>query len=319
MLRPPRHSSERFDFTLAQPANASLDSTTGDGGFACHLCKTPFDSERVGTRIVSLINETGLQIRQSRNLQERRMERLVRAEKSLQGRESAWGEASRRLAAAQRLPSSEARQRLRDLQRRAGYVDRQIEDLEEKAKTVELVRQLSIQKEELNARIESLKGDSDARRAAQQQRLSRAYSAIADEVRTLLHNDLPRENAFENASQIAFDFFKNAISVDGQSYFSASSRVVLKSSFFLGFFAAATKLAYFRHPRFLMLDTVEDKGMEPVRSHNFQREIARISSESRVDHQIIFATAMIAPELDDPAYTIGRQSTHDRRTIEIAQ
>ena len=32
-------------------------------------------------------------------------------------------------------------------------------------------------------------------------------------------------------------------------------------------------------------------------------------------HQIIFATAMISPELDNAEYVIGRKSTHAERTL----
>jgi hypothetical protein len=62
---------------------------------------------------------------------------------------------------------------------------------------------------------------------------------------------------------VDFSFEQNKISVDGQTYFSASSRVILKNSLFCGFLFAALKEKFFRHPRFCMLDTVEDKGMEP--------------------------------------------------------
>jgi hypothetical protein len=59
-----------------------------------------------------------------------------------------------------------------------------------------------------------------------------ACTAIADEIRTLLRNDLRRQDSFENPNSIEFDFGANRISVDGQTYFSASSRVILKTSFF---------------------------------------------------------------------------------------
>jgi len=39
---------------------------------ACHLCKNPFDSERARSRIVSLVNDTSRQLRQSRALQKER-------------------------------------------------------------------------------------------------------------------------------------------------------------------------------------------------------------------------------------------------------
>ena len=66
-----------------------------------------------------------------------------------------------------------------------------------------------------------------------------------------------------------------------------------------------------------MIDTIEDKGMEPQRSHNFQMLIKEASDATKVEHQIIFATAMIAPALDEDKFTIGKFSTRDDLTINI--
>jgi hypothetical protein len=57
--------------------------------------------------------------------------------------------------------------------------------------------------------------------------------------------------------------------------------------------------------------------MEVIRSHNFQLQIARVSQDSNVEHQIIFATSMIAPELDEEDFTIGKYSTRDDPTLAI--
>src|SRR5690606_26090657 len=137
----------------------------------------------------------------------------------------------------------------------------------------------------------------------QQERLNEAYFAISENVRTLLARDLKRQDAFENPRKVDFSFADNKIGVDGITYFSASSRAILKSAFFLGFHAAATQHKYFRHPRFVMLDTVEDKGMEAARSQNFQRLMVEVSEGAEVENQIVFATAMIAEELNRDAYT----------------
>ncbi|MGY4366717.1 hypothetical protein ACVW1A_002782 [Bradyrhizobium sp. LB1.3] len=242
---------------------------------SCHLCRTPFDTARASDRIVALINDTALQLKQSRLLQDRRQEKLEGFGKRLETLESEWMTSSRELSSLQRLPSSDAREQLRALHRRSGYLDRQIEDLNEKAHIIQLVDKLSNEKNDLNDAINRLKSQNDALQASQARRLEQAYTLIADEVRDLLHHDLRRQDSFESAKSVQFDFATNRISVDGHSYFSASSRAILRSSFFLGFFAAATKDSQFRHPRFVMLDTIEDKGMEPERSHNFQNLILK--------------------------------------------
>jgi hypothetical protein len=192
-----------------------------------------------------------------------------------------------------------------------------VEDLEQKAQLAETVRELSAKKDALNDEIGRLKSSNEALRAQQEVRLSTAYTHIAEEVLDLLRRDLRRQDIFEDPQQVTFTFGDNAIFVDGESYFSASSRAILKSSFYLGFLAAATKHNFFRHPRFCMIDTHENMGVEAIRSQNFQLQALRISKESKVEHQIIYATAMIEPELEDDAYTVGAFSTNDERTIAI--
>jgi len=66
-----------------------------------------------------------------------------------------------------------------------------------------------------------------------------------------------------------------------------------------------------------MMDSIEDKGMEPERAHNFQRLIVRNVELAASECQVIFGTSMIAPDLEDPAYTVGRRSTQQHRTLAI--
>jgi hypothetical protein len=304
-------------FKICPACYAPLETNDQSASHACHLCKTPFDSEYARGRIVAIINDTALQLRQSRLLQTDRTERVASVEGNLRDLEGRWRAASTRLAALQRLPSSELREHLRALQRRSGYLERQIEDLNEKASIVKMIDDATARKNALNDAIGRLRDENERLRASQQRRLEHAYTLIASEIRTLLHNDLRRQDAFEIAQHIQLDFPGNKITVDGHSYFSASSRGILKSSFCLGFLAAAMRDPHFRHPRFAMIDTIEDKGMEPERSHNFQNQILRVSKDSKVEHQIIYATAMIAPDLEDEMFTIGKFSTRDNPTLDI--
>lgn len=81
--------------------------------------------------------------------------------------------------------------------------------------------------------------------------------------------------------------------------------------------SAATLDEKFFHPRFLLMDNVEDKGMEDERSHNFQKLIIARPEAAAFEHQIIFTTSTIAPELDISAYTIGPSYDHDHKTLDI--
>ena len=125
---------------------------------------------------------------------------------------------------------------------------------------------------------------------------------------------MKRQDSFEDPKRVDFSFAKNTITVDDHTYFSASSRVVLKTAFLVGFLAAAMEDQKFRHPRFLMIDITEDKGMEQERSHNFQLQVVRLSSVSNVEHQVILATAMPSPELSEDVF-VGKFSRRDSGTL----
>jgi hypothetical protein len=73
----------------------------------------------------------------------------------------------------------------------------------------------------------------------------------------------------------------------------------------------------FYHPRFLLMDNVEDKGMEEKRSHNFQSLIVQASRTARYEHQIIFTTSMMNPELDNEQFVIGPRYTHENKTLKL--
>jgi hypothetical protein len=291
-----------------------------EGGLshACNLCKVPFNSEETQTRIISLINDTALQVKQSQFLQSRREARLRELSEHVQKLERQWQHASRHLVSQERLLSTDSLEELRELHRQSGYIERQIEDLDQKMHIAQLVQEISDRKSNINSEINRFRSENEKLEAEQQERLSKAYTAISEKVKSLLINDLRRQDIFENPRRVDFTFSGNKISVDGENYFSASSRAILKSSFYLAFLAAATEMPFFRHPRFCMIDTLENMGVESIRSHNFQLQIARISAESKVEHQIIYATAMIEPSLDDENITIGKHSTLDSLTIDVS-
>jgi hypothetical protein len=297
------------------PACYAEVAPVADG--VCALCKESYDSDLPLERIGGLINETALQLRQSRLLQEDRTARLTEAEASLLTSETDWKTAAKRYEEVQRRPTNEQEYKLSEFYKRLGYLDRRDEDLVEKAKMMEVVDALSAQKAELNNHLGRLKYRNEQLMHSQQSRLSDAYLTISNGVRELLSNDLKRQDSFENPQKVDFSFADNKISVDGHTYFSASSRAILKSAFILGLHAASNQKSYFRHPRFVMLDTIEDKGMEAARSQNFQTLILRTATESLTENQIIFGTAMIAAELYNDQYVVGRFYTRDRRSLDF--
>jgi hypothetical protein len=284
---------------------------------ACYLCKEPFDEGHERGRIIRLMNETALQINQSEGLQRRRMERAGSIDEEISRLTKLWRSAAQRYQSSARSPTTESQLRLRELVRESGYVSRQLDELSRREKWAERLLMLAERREEISARMAGLRAENEALEREQQHRLNVAATVTSEEVKELLRNDLRRQDVFEDPRSVKFSFRDNIISVNDENYFSASSRAILKSSLTLGLLAASTKLEFMRHPRFCMIDSHENMGMEPVRSHNFQEQVLRVSRESKVEHQIVIGTAMIAPELDSDEFTVGRHYTRDQPALAL--
>src|SRR5215475_2386660 len=105
--------------------------------------------------------------------------------------------------------------------------------------------------------------------------------------------------------------------VDGKMNFAESSNVVLKNSAILSLFLGACYDLEFWHPKFLLMDNIEDKGMEQERSHNYQRLIVEESKKVKFQHQIIFTTSMMNPELENKGLTVGPKYTRQNKTLAL--
>ena len=302
-----------INFTECPACFATIEET--ENIHACHLCKSPFDRNSTRSRISGLIIDTKLQITQSALLQERREKKLQALNSQVAEKKILIRALQEQISKLRQIPTNKKEELLRDIYTRLGYIERQMEDLESKKNMIGVYESLDSDRVDLAKRSRLLEVKNNELLEKQETRLKKAYHLISMEVKTFLINDLNRQDAFENPQKVTFSFAGNNVAVDGEKYFSASSRAILKSSFIFGLMAAATKDSEFRHPRFCMIDTHENMGVETIRSQNFQIQMLEFSKSCEVEHQIIYATAMIAPELDEEEFVVGSFSTADNKTI----
>ncbi|OCY10136.1 hypothetical protein A9X69_01615 [Aeromonas hydrophila] len=72
-----------------------------------------------------------------------------------------------------------------------------------------------------------------------------------------------------------------------------------------------------RVPRFLMLDGIDDGGMEKGRSHNLQKIILDECKSYSIDYQVIYATSEINPEFEESEYVVSRYFKPENRSLNI--
>lgn len=306
---------DRLDFQFCPSCLEPVEAHGVEG--ACTLCKEPFDKSRTRSRSLKLINEFSRQREQSLELQNMRDVEMRELRSKLASVKELWAQANRHYSVSVKTPTTEIRANLRRLNREAGYLIKQLEELAGKSEVISQIEQLSTERETLQQELDLLKAVIENENTRTRERVSAARQKIEAITIEFLKADLSRQSTFDNARSVDFEFDGNRIAVNGDSFFSASSMVYLKNSFLAAFLYAAANDPLFSHPRILIMDTVEDKGMEPGRSKNFQKLLRDMSDIAKSEHQIIIATSMIAEELNDPKYTVGEYYTHTNRTLKV--
>lgn len=293
------------------------NKTEPNGVSFCQLCKSPAAETPADSQLLRMRNELALQRRESAKLLEQRQAQLqkftrelpilARELEQLEGKyrtaTQEWTSPVEREIDAANLRLGELKQKLVQIgeyQKLAGV----IEDLQNSRATLEA------RKRELQDNILFFENKDEAIKAE-------ARLSVANELIRLLRADLPRQEEFIHAASVDWSFGDNRVIVNGHTQFSESSMVILKHCFHLALLAASTKHEFFRIPRFLLLDGIEDGGQEIERSHHLQELVVQLSASLPADHQIIFSTSQIAPTLQDSDLVVGKASTVDDKTLSI--
>jgi len=297
------------------PSCFSILSSSGVPAGHCALCKSPVSLGSTRSQLARMRNELALQRRESQIIRQRQsaeLEGILRDVPAIEAQLGMLEVEFRRNKAQWRPPHQILVERL---SREIGAKEQEIKNTQELRKLADLLDSNNQKVGNLEAELAKVRGRMEAVQREQLQRRQKAYLAVADNLRTLLKEDLVRQAEFENANEIDLDFGANSVTIDGQREFSASSMVYLRHSFHLALLLASTENPFFRFPRFVIVDGVEDGGMEPDRSFNFQKVIYRKSKAIGVLHQIILATSQICPELNIPGIVVGASFTHDKKSI----
>jgi hypothetical protein len=296
---------------MAEVEDQSLNSNL------CSLCKVDLNEGGRELNLLRMRNELELQIRESKRNLEIRNLRIQKIKFELNSINDARNEELRALKGFAKQWPTESEEKIDSANMEIGRLKQELIGLREKQKLQTLITNLQNQRGILTSEVKNLREFILSREDKQAIRQTEAYSAIEDFVVEILKQDLRRQDDFYEARKAKIDFDGNSILVNDIKTFSASSLVLLKNSFHLAFILAASSNEFFRYPRLLIMDGIEDGGMEESRSHNFQEIIKKYSDGLSVSHQIIFTTAKLSPKLNDKKYLIGPTYNKDNRTLKI--
>jgi hypothetical protein len=304
-----------IDFSQCPACLTELQSK--DDPHSCNVCGSPIDPLADKSKYNQIRLDLEIQIRESKQLVSEKNISLSKSEQTLRRINRDYAQMLSEFAVRFDLSTSPREAFLATKNRRIGQIDQELQHLASLMEMAREIQRLSKQKAELQASIQELRDRRDILARQASKRRSISLTEISNIAAALLRSDLERQAEFKKAQTVELNFVDDAIFVDGKMNFAESSNVFLKNSAILGMYLAAGQDQQFYHPRFLLLDNIEDKGMEVERSHLFQRLIVEHATELKVKNQIIFTTSMMNPELELDDYVIGPHYTHENRTLEI--
>jgi len=305
-------------FNFCPSCLSIVEPTAEEGADAtCHLCKTPLGERAANSQLLRMRNELQIQREESDRLLAAKNRRLallnagipaLRAE--LKGLEREYGRQSTTWITEQEATVQETARRL-------GEIEQRVKQLVEFQKMGTLVADLTRRREALAAENEQLRTLVENLQTAEEKRKADAFHVVAEETMRLLRGDLPLVEEFQHAQTVTWSFVENRVAVNGVENFSESSSVILRHSFHLAILIASTKREYFRVPRFMLLDGIEDGGVEPERSFHFQNLMVEALADIEVEHQLIYATSGIAENLNRHDLVAGRAFTAEKKSLDV--
>lgn len=283
----------------------------------CCLCKSPVDGEQGSGHRLRLRRELEMQISESEILLRKREANLTNVERELSDLDNEIKKARREYRAVTESIDDKVRYELKRLYERRGYLERSLEELNNKLRLGEKVSSVSQRKAEIQKQLSLAQDMKASFHSKILERRAVAATLISETTRNLLNNDLLRQDTFRSARSVGFSFGKDYVSVDGESRFSASSTVYLKNAFMYSLLEASMRDGNFLFPRIIFLDGIEDKGMEVERVHHLQRILYKRSQDVGVEHQLIITAEKLAPELVRDDLIVGRRFTHSNRSLDL--
>lgn len=306
----------RLSFAFCPCCLAEIKPTEKDSN-QCGLCKSQIVESAPDSQILRMRNELRIQLTESLALVDQKeaeardlRNRLPLLRKELKVLERKYTEASQSW-------SSDLETAIESIAHQLGAIDQEIKSLYEHQRLAEVIRERQARREEIAARILTIDSSIESLVYAQENLKQKVQLEIASTLGRLLREDLHRQEHFRTAENIQFSFTDNEVSVEGATQFSESSTVVLRHLFHLSLLSASTRVPEMRFPRFLLLDGIEDGGMELERSHRLQEIIVKECSKFECEYQLIFATSQIAPSLDVKDFVVARSFTEESRSLDI--
>lgn len=284
----------------------------------CTLCGSDLKGSEKRLDKHKLLHELETQLNESLKLQRKRNESLVSLSAEAKRIKLNLNSKSKAYATLRGSSITQNDVKYSLLQREIGELV-SIASLKDKKELYSQVATMENQVVELTAKIEGL--DEQIREEGSNNKVivDGNMKIVGEKLKNFLvgENMSDKDENFKTINELEINFEKNRYSVNGRYNYSASTMAFIKSGIHASLLFASCSSSSMNHPRFLIMDSLEDKGMEDYTIHDFQTKLLNISDSSSVEHQIILTATTLSSEVEARDLTVGGYYSNGRKTLEF--
>lgn len=285
----------------------------------CNLCKCSYEDESNSNTspLLRMKNELLIQVEESKKININRERKINENNIQINNINAEINSLSNKLNSLTEHWSDEEKTNISNTSITIGQLDNEIKEINKIIPLYDEAKNLQDRIDDLTGDISTLELEiQDLQEASYQHRVI-TMKKLNSNLSELLKKDLPRENEFINPIDINISFSDNQIYINNKNLFSESSMVVLRQMFHLALLQTADQIESLRFPRFLILDGIDDGGIEPERNMNLQKVIKETIESFANCSQIILATSTThLSELLKP-FIYNRIFTADSKSLEL--
>ena len=271
----------------------------------CYLCHSPLKGEARSFNLNKLKRNLLMQIQESQSLQDQRELEIQNISRKIKFLKNTKDRLQKDLS----LKSSTVFQNevyFLKLNEEVGYLRKDIENLEKQKDLADNLKLKVEEKENLNQEIVSTKGKIEQIIKGNEARLNQALNKVKEKLKELLLSDVGADKDLKNVKDIEINFTKNRLFLDERTNFAASTMGYIKNCFSISLWEAAVENSFFIFPRFLLLDNIEDKGIDSERIFNIQSHIDEFCNNSSIQCQIIISASQLDQKFINTDKIIGK-------------
>lgn len=281
----------KVDFEFCPSCLSKLENSTYN---TCSLCKCTHEKsdDSDSSPLLRMKNELIIQIDESKKININRERKIDEITIKINSINAEINSLSNKLNSLTDHWSDEEKINITNASITIGQIDNEIKEITKILPLYDESKSLEDRIQDLSNDINILETEiKDLEEASYQHRIN-TMKKLNSNLSELLKKDIPREQEFINPTHINISFMDNQIYINNKNKFSESSMVVLRQMFHLALLQTSDQIKTMRFPRFLILDGIDDGGIEPERNMNLQKVIKETVDTFEHKSQIILATSI---------------------------